>query len=603
MLVQVPVSAPALSSAKESAVVKNRARKRPKGAPVHVLRFPLTTSADTERKAHARFRAGTRLHNACLDKFLGNLAALRSDPAHAAALEMSRVTPAQKAARTSVFKDLDVAHGLTLDAAQSYASSLRRSWMRDLVPAQEAQVIGRRAFETLARYRYGQGGHPRFKSTLTASRGLHSMQSKDAIGALRPCTDPDGTVVGIRWGDPARGGLVFGFRLSKARPGSRRHREEQDRLDAIVSAVHAGPNGPGRVLSTRIVRRTIGTTVCFEAQFTVDGPAPQRYADPTPGTRGSFDLGPSNVSVAYTSIDPLTGVETWSRETLALAPDVGSIQAELRRAQRHLGRQHRVASPGCFNPDGTHLSACLWGRPDRPGGVPRSQAAVVAQAKVADLHRRLAAGRQNSHNRLSNTLAGLAQDWSCEKLNYLAWQKMYPYSVRDRAPGLFVETMRRKAGRASDASGLYEFSTYTTALSQTCLCGDRKKKTLSERTHRCGNCGTTLHRDEFSAYLGLHVHADVPTGKDTLGLEAANALWEHHRASDPLPRADTPACRDQGTKKRRGRRPSPRSVARINARRAAKRKSRSAHKSDERQPTAFSATSETQPAQTQKPRP
>jgi hypothetical protein len=65
-------------------------------------------------------------------------------------------------------------------------------------------------------------------------------------------------------------------------------------------------------------------------------------------------------------------------------------------------------------------------------------------------------------------------DVACEKLDYHSWQKNFPRSVRDRAPGLLVEMIRRKAESAGGGR-LYEFYPTTTALSQTCLCGNRKK--------------------------------------------------------------------------------------------------------------------------------
>ena len=162
----------------------------------------------------------------------------------------------------------------------------------------------------------------------------------------------------------------------------------------------------------------------------------------------------------------------------------------------------------------------------------------------------------------------------------VAWQKSFARSVRDRAPGMLVEMIRRKAESAG-GEGLYEYSPKTTALSQTCLCGDRKKKPLSRRVHRCG-CGIREHRDLFSAYLGLHVRVDAD-GSDRLDLQAANTGWLH--------RQDIDGCRGPAAavSNRRGHRhpPSRRSIARIKARRAAKRQSRSARTSTTNRPTAL----------------
>jgi hypothetical protein len=249
--------------------------------------------------------------------------------------------------------------------------------------------------------------------------------------------------------------------------------------------------------------------------------------------------------------------------------------ARLRRAQRRLDRQHRAGSPACFGLDGVHKPGrCAW---------QRRNTANQTITKVAELHRRLAEHRKTLHGALANRLLAHGPDIACEKLDYVAWQKNFPRSVRDRTPGLLVEMIRRKAESAG-GDHLYEYNPNTTALSQTCLCGEHRKKPLSQRVHRC-ECGIKEHRDVFSAYLGLHVgrRADC---SDRLDLQAANHGWLHRQDIDG--RRDPAAA----VSKRRGRRhpPTRRSVARINARRKAKaamRQSRSARTSTTNRPTAL----------------
>jgi hypothetical protein len=149
---------------------------------------------------------------------------------------------------------------------------------------------------------------------------------------------------------------------------------------------------------------------------------------------------------------------------------------------------------------------------------------------------------------------------------------------------MLVEMMRRKAESAG-GDALYEYNPNTTALSQTCLCGNRRKKPLSQRVHRC-ECGIKEHRDLFAAYLGLHVRKQAD-GLDRLDLEAANHGWLRRQDIDGLPRPSRTASSN-----RRGRRHPPmrRSVARIKARRkakAVKRQSRSARTSTTNRPTAL----------------
>jgi putative transposase len=320
------------------------------------------------------------------------------------------------------------------------------------------------------------------------------------------------------------------------------------------------------VRSTGIVRTVINGRDAYRMQMVMDGHPSRRH--PVGDGRVSFDLGPSEIAVAV-----VRGNGTWTGWIEPLADRIRLNTTRLRSQQRHLDRQHRAGSPGCFNADGTH----------KPGrcGWQRSHTAKRTTTRVAELYRRLAEHRKTLHGALANRLFTHGADIACEKLDYVAWQKNFPRSVRDRAPGLLVQMIRRKAESAG-GDRLYEYNPKTTALSQTCLCGNRKKKPLSQRVHRCG-CGIKEDRDLFSAYLGLHVRRQAD-GLDRLDLEAANDGWLLHRH-------DVDGRRGPGAavSNRRGRRhpPSRRSVARIKARRAAKRQSRSARTSTTNRPTAL----------------
>jgi putative transposase len=472
----------------------------------------------------------------------------------ALARELPRHKKGERAARRAAFDAVAVAHGFTAGQAQSFASSLRQSWVREHLPAQEAQSLGVRAFDAVKQWHLGRKGKPRFKLT---KRGLRSLAAKDAHGALRPKTDAPGRLVGLQWG--------AGFAVSIAPPArsGRRGKEQQAELAEIEALIAAG-----KVLSTRIVRTVINGRDTYRMQMVCDGHPTLRH--PVGDGRVSFDLGPSQIAVTVERRDG-----RWAGWVEPLADRIRLNTVRLRRVQRHLDRQHRAGSPGCFNADGTH----------KPGrcGWQHSRAAKRSAIRVAEQHRRLAEHRKTLHGALANRLFTHGADVVCEKLDYVCWQKNFPRSVRDRAPGLLVQMMRRKAESAG-GDRLYEYSTHTTALSQTCLCGKREKKPLSQRVHRCG-CGIKEHRDLFSAYLGLHVHRQVD-GLDRLDREAANHGWLHRQDVDGLRRSGRAVPLN-----RRGRRhpPSRRSVARIKARRAAKRQSRSARTSTTNQPKALAA--------------
>jgi hypothetical protein len=458
------------------------------------------------------------VYNAVLSEFIARSRAVKGDPAWETARQLPHRTPAERNARRAALRVVEQAHGFSGDAAQSFASAMRKSWVREHLPAQETQNLGARVFDAVKQWHLGRKGKPRFKPV---ARGLHSLAAKDGNGALRPKLDTGGQLVGVQWG--------AGFVVAIAAPAQtgRRGKEQQAELREIEALIAAG-----KVLSTRIVRTVINGHDTYRMQMVMDGQPTRRH--PVGDGRVSFDLGPSQIAVAVQR-----GDRTWSGWVEPLADRISMDTA-------------------------------------------RSSTAKQTGARIAELHRRLTQHRKTLHGALGNRLFTYGTDIACEKLNYVAWQKNFPRSVRDRAPGLLVETIRRKADSAG-GDNLYEYNPNTTALSQTCLCGNRKKKPLSQRVHRC-ECGITEHRDLFSAYLGLHVHSKAD-GSDRLDREA-NHGWLH--------RQDIDGCRGPAaaSSNRRGRRhpPTPRSVARIKARRkakAAKRQSRSAQTFTTNRPTAL----------------
>ena len=510
--------------------VGSRARKRPRGAPAHIVSLPLRLTPREVVLSNARFHAGLRMYNACLQAAFERAAAVRADPQFAQAQAMPRASTADRAARTAAFHALDVAHEFTESALMSYASSLRQHWMREQVGAQEAQALGRRAYRAVRDWHLGIHGRPRFKA---ARRGLHSLECKDGYGDMQPILH-DGTLVGFQWG---------GHRFTLAQPKTAAEREEFARIEGVMRG--------GHYRYSRVIRTRIRGRWTYRVQFVVEGLPPVRPKARHDGQIGqetvSYDLGPSWIHGVTD-----TRVFHWK-----LAPGVADLRKELRRLARHFDRQHRAGSPACFRADGSHISGrCHWRQ--------RSNAAFRTQQQIAEQHRRVAAPRKSEHGRMANDLLAFGVFHKAETLSYVAWQKTFPHSVRDRAPGLFVTIDRRKA--ASAGGDLYEYAPRTTALSSTCLCGARAKKPLHQRRHRhiCPN-GPTIDadRDLFSAFLGLYVSPQG--GKDTLDLVGAQRAFAPRRKDlSRSPEVEAPT-RSVGTTKARVhvRRPGRRSVVRM----------------------------------------
>jgi putative transposase len=427
-------------------VGKPRAGKRAKGASIHVRSWPLRPTPTRCREIRTRFFAGVLVYSAVLGEFLARGRAVKADPAWRAVRELPRRSPAGRQVRRAVFRAVRAAHGFTVDAAQLFASSLRRSWVGEQLPARQTRNPGARAFDVVRQWCVGRKGKPRFTST---KRGLHSPAARDGRGALRPKTDPAGRLIGLLWG----AGLV----IPRAAPceSGRRGTERQAGLADIEGLIVAG-----KVLSTRIVCTVVDGRDTDRMQLVCGGRPTRRH--PVGDGQVSFDPGPSQIAVAVARADG-----SWSGRVEPPADAIRLDTMRLRGVQRHLDRRHRAGSPDCFAKGGVHTTGrCRW---------QRSAAARQTTIRVAGLHRRLAAHRVTLPGTPGIRLLGHGTQIACERLGYVSWQKSFPCSVRDRAPGLPVETMRRKAESAGGQQ-LYEYDPRTTALSQTCLCGTKKKK-------------------------------------------------------------------------------------------------------------------------------
>jgi len=129
---------------------------------------------------------------------------------------------------------------------------------------------------------------------------------------------------------------------------------------------------------------------------------------------------------------------------------------------------------------------------------------IKTKIKLAEIQRRMSAHRKFLHDNLADSsqaqdiLKQQGKHIKTEKLRYRAFQRRFGKSVSMRAPGMFVEILRRKAENASGS--VEEFSTKSTKLSQYCHnCGKYNPKPLSQRWRTC--CKLNIQRDLYSAFL------------------------------------------------------------------------------------------------------
>lgn len=164
---------------------------------------------------------------------------------------------------------------------------------------------------------------------------------------------------------------------------------------------------------------------------------------------------------------------------------------ETRRLQRAMDRSKRATNPHCFNAN------CTWKKGQK---FTPSKRYTAIRTEYAEVERKLAAERKRAHGELANQILGLGNVIQSETLSYIAFQKNYGKSGKVRAPGMFVEQLRRKAESAGGE--LIDLHTWSLKMSQydhtTEVC---TKKPLSQRWHVLGDGSGVVQRDVYSAFL------------------------------------------------------------------------------------------------------
>ena len=117
-----------------------------------------------------------------------------------------------------------------------------------------------------------------------------------------------------------------------------------------------------------------------------------------------------------------------------LVPD----EKQIRRLQRKMDRQRRTANPDNYDAHGRVRKAgkkkLVW---------KQSKSYQRTRQRKAEKERRLAAHRKSLHGRKVHEIVAVGNTIILEKLSYKAWQKQYGRSIGLRAPGMFVEQLRR----------------------------------------------------------------------------------------------------------------------------------------------------------------
>lgn len=411
--------------------------------------FTYTIEIDTEKyqkdRLEKRLNAARILYNQVLGYGIEGLKKLRKDERY------------KKYLQEKNYKKLDElkeGYGLTKTKFEEFLKPKRYKYQQ-LIGSNVGQKIAFKAFQAVSADMYKLRGKPRFKGY----GRVRSIEGKANTGGIR-----------------FKGGRFF---INKEEFSLKY--EKSEKLKAYEEYALSKP-----LKYCRIVRKEIRGEYRYYLQLILEG-VPYFKPERKCGNEiVGLDLGPQTLAIT-------------TKKYARLQIFASELERENKlegRIQRKINRKKRLLNPENFEGKKLKKGKHKW---------KRSKKLKKLESQYRDLKRKNKEKRKELHGRLIKELLELGVNFKIEKINYKAWQKLFGKSIGAKAPGLFIELLRRKAESAG--GGVYEFSTFQTKLSQTCVCGRVKKKSLSERLHIC-ECGVKIQRDLLSSYLGLFVEND-----------------------------------------------------------------------------------------------
>ena len=399
--------------------------------------------------------AGRRLYNSTLDEALRRHGLLKQSKVWQATRDTK-----DKKERSTEFKRLSKNAGFTSAAIITFARTCKNEagW-KDRLGSNVTQRIAEQVFAAMQQYAFGKRGRPRFKG---ANRPLHSLEATT-------------NAANIIW-KRETGCVSFGnLTLAALLPS----RQQDPYLHQALT---------GRTKYCRVLWRNVNGARRWFVQLMQEGVAPAKHAI-TEGAIVGLDIGPSTIAV----------VGDDSASLVKFCATVIQPWKETRRLQRAMDRSKRATNPHCFNANGT------WKKGQK---FTPSKRYTAIRTEYAEVERKLSAERKRAHGELANQILGLGNVIQSETLSYIAFQKNYGKSVKVRAPGMFVEQLRRKAESAGGE--LRDLHTWSLKMSQyDHTTGIYTKKPLSQRWHVLGDGSGVVQRDIYSAFLARCVMSNT----------------------------------------------------------------------------------------------
>ena len=444
----------------------------------YIHEMPLVVTPPQAKVLDQRFEAARMIYNAALQEGLKRLRLMRESKDWRKARALKKAGKKKEA--NALYRDVRRRFKFS-DYDLQAVSQLRNDapHIAHLVDSATSKALCARAFRACEHHLFVSGrGYPRFKRYNT----LNTVESKTNIQGIIFREDK------VVWnaGRGNKNKLEFPVKFDK-----------KDKHGVEAAALQ------DEIKQCRLKRDVVNGRKRFYVQLVLEGkPKDRPNTTTTDGTVG-LDLGPS--TIAWVSDDKAVFKK--------FCEEIAPISKQKRLIQRKMQRSLRANNTDNYEPD--ELKKNPNGKAIRKlGKVKKGPKAWIRSARYYELKDELARAdrkiretRDKLQGQLANQILRQGSLVRTEKLSYKSFQRNFGRSVRDRAPGMFIEKLKRRADHLG--ASVEEINTFKTYLSSRCHnCGTRKKKTRNEREHIC-DCGVSAHRDLYSAWLARYVDENV----------------------------------------------------------------------------------------------
>ena len=484
--------------------------------PSFILELPLVVNSQADSELLSRFQAGRQLYNACLNEAMRRVKELRNS----AEYQTAKRLPLKSKQRSEAFTEARKIYRFSDYELQAFATltANRSMWIAQKIDSNSVQTLATRAFKAAERVLFGKAKKVRYK----VPNRFNSVEGKGNTHPLKWKNDR------LHWGK--------GFEL-----------------EPIIdwdNPVHVHGLS-SKVKYCRILKRELNGKRRWFVQLVLEGLSYQKPENTVADGVIGLDLNISNVAFVG---DNAAGL-------LPFAEHVPTFEREIKALQRQMQRSQRVANPGNYHPDFDapkgHKIVRKKGKVKKGSRKwNKSKTYLKAAKKKRNLERRKSAYAKSQNRKLVNDVLRHGNQIQTEKVSVKGWQKRYGKAISAKSPGYFQSELKRKAESAGGS--FTEFSTQSTALSQTHLTGERIKKSLSERVHY-DQTGVVMQRDLFSAYLSrfvtdnvldVQMASDCYQGSESILVAAWQAYQSSSTAARPKSRESVPG-REDGNKARK----------------------------------------------------